>query len=415
MCLPISAPEQGLVRYLFLDINSYFATCEQALQPDLRGKPIAVVPTPGDSATIIAASYEAKKFGIFTGCKVREAKAKCPEIILCSCRPSTYVEIHETVLDTLQKILPIDEICSVDEMRFKLLGSERRPQEAEQIALKMKDALRKEIAPNFACSIGLASNGFVAKLGTELQKPDGLVTILPEELPHRLANHRLTFFPGINRRMADRLRAKGIFNSDDLIAASPEELRAAFGSWIGEKWWYLLRGYEVQPDRTRRHTIGHSHVLAPERRSEEGVLEVLYRLATKAASRLRGYNLFARHVEISVKGIAKSWKIEKSIPPTRDTMTCIELVRSMWSLRDFSRPIKASVTFSKLVPREQITLDLFDSLSLDSRASDAMDQMNKRFGKDAVSLGTLVKSKSLNQHKIAFHAPESELFKENRA
>lgn len=404
-----------MVRYLFLDINSYFATCEQAMQPELRGKPIAVVPTPGESATIIAASYEAKAFGIYTGTKVREALAKCPHLTLCKCRPSTYVEMHEQVLDVLQQILPIDEVCSVDEMRFKLLGKERQPEEARRIALAMKEALRTHIAPNFTCSIGLASNGFMAKLGTEFEKPDGLFTILPEELPHKLAGQRLTFFTGINTKMSDRLKAAGIFNSDDLIAASPTELRHAFGSWIGEKWWYLLRGYEVEPTVTKRHSLGHSHVLSPDRRTDDGVLEVLYRLSTKAASRLRTYDLWARHIEVSVKGLQKSWKLERAIPPTRDTQTCIELIRDMWKLRDFSRPIKASVTFTKLVPKEHVTRGLFDPDPHESTASDAMDKINSKYGKDTIYLARLQNSKALNQHKIAFHAPESPLFKEHRS
>src|SRR5579859_6769789 len=123
--LPFNLHTERPLGVLFMDVNAYFATCEQQERPELRGKPIIVVPMETDSTCAIAASYEAKKFGIKTGTNVGEAKMMCRDLIVVPARPSLYVHYHERIIETAESVLPVEKVCSIDEMYFRLIGKER--------------------------------------------------------------------------------------------------------------------------------------------------------------------------------------------------------------------------------------------------------------------------------------------------
>jgi DNA polymerase-4 len=163
-------------------------------------------------------------------------------------------------------------------MRFRIIGAEQQPGRAQELALEMKKRLREDIGPCMTASIGIAPNAFLAKIGTELQKPDGLVTLTAQDLPERLYSLKLTDFTGINRRMQARLNAAGIFSAKDLCNTPRRQLREAFGSVTGERWWYLLRGFDLPEEETSRKSLSHSHVLPPNLRNEKGCRDVLMRL-----------------------------------------------------------------------------------------------------------------------------------------
>ena len=114
------------VNSLFLDLNSYFASCEQHLRPELGDKPIAVVPMLSDSTCCIAASYEAKDFGIRTGTNVGEARRMCPDLILVDARPTEYIKLHHQILAAVDTCVPVETIYSIDEMSCRLMGRERQ-------------------------------------------------------------------------------------------------------------------------------------------------------------------------------------------------------------------------------------------------------------------------------------------------
>ncbi|MBS1724609.1 MAG: DNA polymerase [Armatimonadetes bacterium] len=400
--LPDEARDLRPLRVLFLDLNSYFASVEQAERPELRGKPVAVVPLMADTTFVIAASYEAKRFGVKTVMRVDEAKRRCPDLILVEGRPPLYVHYHRRVIEVAESILPVDRVCSIDEMRFRLLGLERQPAMARELAVKLKKAIREQVAESMTCSIGIAPNSFLAKLATEMQKPDGLVVLQGEELPGRLQGLKLTDFPGINRRMEARLKARGIFCSDDLIARSAKELKVAFGGYHGERWWSMLRGYDVNYDIEEGKTLSHSHVLPPALRNDKGCRDVLLRLAHKAAARLRSKGLWATHMGIRVSG-RQEWHAHCSLPPTQDSMTVTERVLEMWERRDYRDPLSVGVVFSGLLQPEEVTPSLFDDTVGRARLSQAVDLMNQKFGKNSIFLASLDKTKDKAGEKIAFN------------
>jgi DNA polymerase IV len=404
-------PSNDLVRYLFLDLNAYFASVEQQEHPELRGKPVAVVPVRAATTFVIAASYEAKAFGVKTGTRVSDALRMCPELILTEGTPALYVYYHDRVLEAVQKVLPIERVCSIDEMRFRLLGEEREPDRAVALATRIKNLIREEVGTCMRCSVGIAPNAFLAKVGTEMQKPDGLVVIRPSELPERLFGLELTDFPGINRRMEARLNAAGIFTVEQMCRAASPELRKGFQSIVGEKWWSLLRGVDMPAEETDRKTLSHSHVMAPHLRSEKGCRDVLLRLIQKAAARLRSENLVTEQMEVSVHG-KPGWHAIVHLAPTNDTTVFHESFLRAWERRDFAQPLRVGVVFSDLKPNDAYTPSLFEEAHKRVEFCRAVDAINQKFGKNTIYLAGMQKARNSAPERIAFD--KTWLFKEGK-
>jgi len=367
---------------------------EQNEDPALRGRPVAVCAVDADTSFVIAASYEAKAFGVKTGTLIRDAKFMCPGLVLAKARPTVYVAYHKRVQEVAEKVLPIDKVCSIDEMQFRLIGEEQQPGRARELALEMKKRLREDIGPAMTASIGIAPNAFLAKIGTELQKPDGLVTLTQHDLPERLYSLKLTDFTGINRRMQARLNAAGIFSAEDLCQTPRQELRQAFGSVTGERWWYLLRGFDMPEEETDRKSLSHSHVLPPALRNEKGCRDVLMRLLQKASARLRENNLWTEHLTVYVNGFDRSWEAHAALPPTQDTVTMNEALLRLWPGHDFVRPRGVGVVLSRLKERTGVTPSLFEETQDRADLMSAVDTVNKKFGKNSVFIAGMEKAKN---------------------
>ena len=409
--LPIEAKARPL-RYLFLDLNSYFASVEQQERPELRGRPVAVAPLIADTTFVIAASYEAKAFGVKCGVMVRDAKKWCPDLEIVDARPSLYVNYHERVMKAAECVLPIQEVCSIDEMRFRLIGEETEPETAKKLALRMKSAIAEKVGPCLTSSIGIATNPFLAKVATEMEKPNGLVLLQAADLPERLFALSLTDFPGLNKKMAARLNGCGIFNTRQMCAADRPLLHRAFGSIVGERWWYLLRGFDLPDIRRTRKTLSHSHVLPPKLRTDQGCRDILLRLLQKAAARLRSEKLMAGAMTIHVHAFKKSWETRIKLPPTQDSVCLTEFLNRFWADRDFVQPRSVGVTFYNLKTAEEVTPDLFDTTPSRDLLNGAIDGVNQKFGKNSIFLASLEHVKDRASEKIAFN--KTWLFKEGK-
>jgi DNA polymerase-4 len=237
-----------------------------------------------------------------------------------------------------------------------------------------------------------------------LQKPDGLVVIQRDDLPHALHSLRLTDFTGINVRMAARLHAAGIFTAESLCAADRPTLLAAFGSVIGEKWWYLLRGYELTDDESERKSLSHSHVLAPELRNDEGCYQVLLRLIQKATARLRSQGLRAQTVTFYVSGFTAAWKASEHLPATDDAIAINQALARVWPARNYERPRGVGVVFADLVDAHHFTPSLFEDRQQPDRhrLMEAVDQVNEKFGKNTIYLAGMQRTRDAAPERIAF-------------
>ena len=211
MCVAISSHNPVVIeaeprlRWLFLDLNSYFASVEQELVPSLRGRPMAVVPVVADTTCCIAASYEAKAFGVKTGTQVGEANRMCPGIELVEARHELYVEYHNRIVEAVETVVPVASVMSIDEMACRLMGREQPLLAALELAHQVKAKIRETVGTTLRCSVGLAQNRYLSKVASDMEKPDGLVALTPDILEAALLTLTPRDLPGIGPRMEARL------------------------------------------------------------------------------------------------------------------------------------------------------------------------------------------------------------------
>ena len=150
------------MNWLFVDMNSYFASVEQDARPELRGLPVGVVPMMADTTCCIAASYEAKACGVKTGTVVAEAKRLCPGIVLVEARHEVYVQYHHRIVEAVESCLPVSAVLSIDEMACRLMGRERPLLAAMELGRRVKARIKQQVGPMIRSSVGLATNRYLA-------------------------------------------------------------------------------------------------------------------------------------------------------------------------------------------------------------------------------------------------------------
>lgn len=319
-------------RFLFIDFNSYFAAVEQHDDPALAGKPVIVTPLESEHTGAIAASYEAKALGIGRGTTVREARALCPGIAVRPARHERYVEMHGRLMEEIGRHLPIARIYSIDECACRLDRREYEPGAALRKAEAIKRGIAQTIGPCLRSSIGIAPSPLLAKLAAELEKPDGLVLIRAEDLPEALADLPLRAIPGVGGGMAARLeRANVTFT--DLWQLAPKQARAIWGSVVGERFLYSLKGHDIPDDAPREKTmIGHSRVLSPQHQAPCEARVVARALLLKAASRLRLYDLHASRLRLGFRLRRPDGYVDSEcvFPPTQNSWRFLRELNGLW-------------------------------------------------------------------------------------
>jgi len=417
------------VRWLFLDLNSYFASVEQELRPELRGQPIAVVPVMADSSTCIAASYEAKAFGVKTGVKVGEAKRMCPGLVLVHARHKEYVEYHHRVIAAVERCVPVSAVMSIDEMACSLMGREQRLMHALELAAEVKQSIRTHAGATLRCSVGLAPNRYLSKIASDMEKPDGLVALTLDILQAALASLELRDLPGIGAQMERRLHTAGIRTMPQLLALGREGMREVWNGAGGDKLWFWLQGEDFNdPALEHQKSISQSHVLPPDLRHADGAYAVLHKLLHKAAMRLRAAKLWATHLTLSIKfavprgtmqrqqgamhssGIPQTtWSLGASVIECQDTQTLIEALAKLWAKRPQGEqnqtPFYVGVWLGQLVPDHLHTLSLFSELETEgkrTRLSTAMDAVNAKYGTNTLATASMLLAGASAPTRIAF-------------
>jgi DNA polymerase-4 len=411
--------QNSSLNWLFVDLNSYFASCEQEARPELRGRPIGVVPMMADTTCCIAASYEAKAFGVRTGTIVADAKRLCPDIVLVEARHELYTEYHHRVVEAVESCVPVTAVCSIDEMACRLIGRERPLLAAIELGMRVKETIRDRVGPMLRSSVGLATNRYLAKIASDMEKPDGLVALPLDLLPEALHQLTLRDLPGIGARTEKRLNEKGLRTMDQLLALDCEQAGEIWGSVWGQRLWHWLRGEDFEMgELEHQKSISHSHVLAPEMRTPEKAWAVAHKLLHKAAMRLRTQDLWASNIGLAIGfavprsqntpvsrfGVpARGWRSEIKLHECQDNQTLIAALRRLWDSQpageQYQHPYFIGVQLNNLVPDRLHTLALFDALEEEqsrTRLLATMDQINDKYG-----MGTLAPAAMLNAYKAA--------------
>jgi DNA polymerase-4 len=393
------------LRWLFVDMNSYFASVEQQLRPELRGRPTVVIPVMTDNTCCIAASYEAKRYGIKTGTGVALARRLCEDLEIVESRPDKYIEVHHKIVSAVSSVLPVDSVQSIDEMSCRLTGRQTVRENAIEIGHGVKRAIKEQVGEYLGCSLGIAPNRLIAKIASGMKKPDGFTVLSGEDLPRRLYSLSLIDLPGIGRRMRDRLKRRGVHTVEQLCALSEERVLDVWGSVVGKRLLLMLRGEDVTESASERKTVGHSHVLPPELRTDDGVHAVFVRLIHKAAFRLRRLKYLSGRMVVGIDymGEKESWKAAVDIGNKNDTLTMIEAFSLVWKRRPSGRrPLRLSVTFTELMPSDETSMLLFTGERKRDNISSALDKINEKYGMNSIYYGSMHGARESAPMRIAF-------------
>ena len=423
---PHPAPESGL-NWLFVDLNSYFASVEQEVRPELRGRPVGVVPMMADTTVCIAASYEAKAFGIKTGTQVGEAKRMCADLVLVEARHEIYVDYHRRIVEAVESCLPGTAVLSIDEMACRLMGRERSLLAAMELGRRVKARIRESVGSMLRSSVGLATNRYLAKVASDMEKPDGLVALPLDILPEALRQLTLRDLPGIGPRTEIRLNEQGIRSMEDLLKLDCEKAGQLWGSVWGERLWHWLQGEDFDMSETEHlKSISHQHVLAPEMRTPEKAWAVAHKLLHKAAMRLRAGGLWASSIGLVLgfgvpesKGTLavgfgvpkKGWKAELKLSECQDNQTLIAALKRLWDSQPAgsasSQPYFIGVHLNGLVPDRLHSLNLFegtDDAQSRTRLLETMDALNNKYGMSTLAPATMLTAFKAAPTRIAFHS-----------
>lgn len=384
-----------MLKWILFDLNSFFASCEQQEDPSLRGHPVAVVPSLANTTSVIAASYEAKKYGIKTNTLVSEAKKMCPQLILKTGNHRLYTEYHHRIIKSVEEVLPIKKVLSIDEVACELIGRERDFNTAIKIAQNMKDHVQQTVGSEIKSSVGIGPNILIAKIASDMQKPDGLVVIEKHKILEKLGPLPIEAIPGIGRQMKIKFNSKNIFKVSDLMQLQEQELKKQWGNIWGLRISRELQGEDLSwRAKTAQKSLSHQHVLPPDLRQFNKALEVLIKLVTKAAYRLREEKIKTTKLGIYIK-CQDNFRFENEITfsETDDTAFLSQQVRKLYKIPSFKKPFKVAIALSGLTDGPS-QMSFFDDPKA-KHINQALDSINSRFGPNtlyAASTQSVLKS-----------------------
>lgn len=395
---------------LFLDMNSFFASIEQQVQPPLRGKPIGIAPYTGSTGCIIAKSQPAKEWGVKTGDLVKEARQKCPSILILESRPALYQFYHREIFKLLQSFSPFVTVASIDEFYISLTGRDCSRSGATNLAWQIKRAIKEKIGDYLTCSVGIGPNRFLAKTAGESQKPDGLVVVRLEDLASFYSQLKLLDLPGINIQMAAGLARHKIKTSLDFYQTPLLNLRLWFGH-LGKVWYWRLRGYEVDDLKIPTKSIGHSFVLPPELRTFQSCRKVLIKLTKKAGTRLRQANLAATKVWLGIFFLeGEFWNKSKKVGIFSDNQTFLCHILNLFDTCPIKKtPLTLALSAGDLVVNYAPQINLFSQIEKSKKISQAMDKICDRFGPDAIMPAAMIDTENLVPDRIPFGRPRYDI------
>lgn len=384
-------------RVLYIDMNSFYASVEAQVEPALRGLPLAITSTDGEHGACVAASYEAKSFGIRTGTRVRDARTMCPGIIFRPSRHRLYVRYNLRVAEVLDRHAELFRIRSVDEFQIALSGEASELPGLERLVREMKAAVRNEVGECLRFSAGAGPNQLLAKIAGKLQKPDGFRWLDASNMPGAISHLALDDLPGISTAMSERLRRAGITTTDQLCALDPRHARRIWNSVEGERFVRALQCEDIPLQDTRTGGIGQSKVLAPEFRAPTEAYLVARWLVEKACARLRAGGRTASRFGVSIRTIdGRQWGRALKSEARQDTLHFLRLNRQLWreawpEIRG-RKLISIGIQLDGTAPISERNGDLLFGLQpserhAEERASLAMDMINERFGAGTIRVG----------------------------
>lgn len=392
---------------MHIDLNSCFATIEQQANPLLRGKPLVVAAYETPNACIIAPSIEAKRLGIKTGMRIREAWLLSRDIIVRTPDPTKYRDVHTKFKAIFKEYTPDVTPKSIDEAVLDFTPVESLNPDLIRIGREIKQRMKDEIGEWIRCSVGISTNMFLAKLAASLHKPDGLDLIDHNNLLNVYRKVELLDLCGINTRYQARLNINGIQSVMDFYNAPLELLeKRVFQSVVGRYWFEKLRGYEADKKEFPTKTIGQQYALKIPTTDKKELSRLLMKLCEKMGRRLRKKSLTAHgiHFWASYKDYS-FWHRGRMM--NSEMYTTFELYRNaqlVFNQQPQLKPIThMGVACYNLQPTNRLQMSLFEDESTKERkAADAMDLINNKYGEFTIVPGSMMDMDNLILDRIAF-------------
>lgn len=389
---------------MHIDINAFFASVEQQSNPALRNRPVAVVGSQ-QRTIILTASYEARAYGVKTGMTLRDARLKCPELIMLAANNRLYTHVSRGVIGIFRDYTPLVEVFSIDEAFLDVSGSVGYFGGAERIAYLIKSRMLARFGLN--CSIGIAGNKLLAKLAADLHKPNGLVRIRPENVPTFLEDLPVGEICGIGRKTAEKLNRMGVFTCGQLGRFPVARLKAEFGI-IGPRLALMGQGIDtgpvVPPDQEPEvKTVSHSMTLQRDVTNREEIARFLLQLAEMVGRRARRYGVSGRTVTLIVR------YTDFSTFSRRRSLPCAisrgeEIYRAALQILDkllLVQPIRLlGIGLSSLCHQSK-QLALLPDEQRREILTRSLDAVNDRHGEFAVMPGNLLQLKGKGSHVIS--------------
>jgi DNA polymerase IV len=382
---------------LHVDMNAFFASVEQQADPELRGKPIAVVGG-GGRTVITTSSYEARAKGVKTGMAIWEGKRCCPELIIVIGDNRKYTHTSTKINEIFRDFTPEVEAFSIDESWLDVTHSLSIFGSAVNIAYQIKARIRHSFG--ITCSIGIAPNKLLAKLASDMQKPDGLTIIEPENIARVLERLPIKELCGIGRKMERHINMMSIYTCGELGRCDEARLTRKFGI-IGRRLKEMGQGIDNLPvvqygEEDEVKSVGHSRTLDRDIDNPVEIRRFLLQLSEMVGSRARRYNVGGKTIHLYVRyaDFFSSWGKQTTLKNYINLSDEIyKAALSILATVELEQPVRLlGVSLSNLKHQAE-QLPLFEDERKKLFATQAMDKVNDRFGRMAVTFGSLLPGK----------------------
>lgn len=393
---------------MHIDLNSCYTTIEQQANPLIRNKPVGVAAYDSPGGFIIASSYEAKRQGIKL-MRVKEAKAIDPKIIILTPDPEKYFNAHRRFKDILKSYTSEVTPKSIDEFVVDFAGSQAilKGRSLTDIGQEIKQRIKDDLGEYVTVNIGIASNRFLAKVASSLNKPDGLDVITWQDIANVYGQLGLIDLPGINTRYKARLNLASIFTPLDFFEAPVQKLKKeVFKSIVGYYWYLRLRGHEVDDAPLATKSFGNDYAVGNKTANREEIAKLLIKLCEKTGRRLRAHNYQAWGVYLGLGFVDRTWwgKSRSSKHPLYASAEIYQAIMFLFKpvmLHTQVSHINISVFNLSSSSPQQATI--FDNTKQDSRAlAKALDAINNRYGEYTITPASMANMENIIIKRVPF-------------
>lgn len=378
---------------IHLDINSFFASVEQSANPELKGKPVVVTGSQ-QRTVILTASYEAREFGIKTGMMLHEARRLCRDVIMVPADNRKYTHTSAQIMKMMLDYTPLVEVFSIDEAFMDVTHSMSMFTSAENIAYLLKARIRHQL--DITCSVGIAPNKLLAKLASEMKKPDGLTVIAPENVSRVLETMPIKELCGIGKKTERYLNMMGIYTCGELGRCDEGRLSRKFGI-VGSRLKQMGLGIDDSPvipaeDADEVKSVGHSMTLKRDISSRSEILRYLLQLSEMVGRRARRYGVAGKTVHLTIRyadfsTFGKQGTLSQHVNQSDEIYQGVINILDSIELEQPVRLLGVRIT-NLCYQREQ--LPLFEEERRKAFMVNAMDTVNDKFGDFTVTFGSLL-------------------------